>query len=143
MNYGNICLSAEKVVEILLERKIWVFSNGTHNINKIKPGHKVVLYLAGKGRRFYTTSFEIADNINSHNIQSDNEKEKKLFSIFSLGTNIINIKHLRHPIAITDLKDRLSFITDKKNYGLFLRQSIKIIPEHDFNLIVTEGNSFK
>ncbi len=132
--------TGKEIADRLLENKHWVFTPSTPNIKKIKPKDKVIVYIAGKGNRYFYANFEILDEIQEHNLTPSGELEDVLYSIFSLACKIKVLNIWSKPISIADIKEDLNFITDKKNYGLFFRQSTKVIGEEDYNLINTRGS---
>lgn len=137
---GDKVFSGKEIADKLLENKHWVFTYTTPNIKKIKPKDKVIVYVAGKGNRYFYANFEILDEINEHNLTPSGELEEALYSIFPLSCRIKVLNIWANPINIADVKEGLNFITDKKNYGLFFRQSTRVIGEEDYNLIITKRN---
>ena len=114
--------SGKEITDTLLNKNHWLFSYSSPNIKKIKPKDKVIIYVAGKGNRYFYASFEIKDEIKEHNLTPSNHIEKLLFSMFPLAAQIDKLHFWGKPVYIKDIKEDLEFITDKKNYGLFFRQ---------------------
>lgn len=135
IDYVQPPLEVEEIVNILLEKKYWLFSKQTPKIKEIKVGDRVVVYIAGKGKRYFTASFTVSSKLKENKFNVNNEREQTLFSLFDYAIRIDSISLWRDRVYMKTIKDSLSFITDKKNYGLFLRQSVRVIPEKDFKLI--------
>ena len=137
IDFGDLIITAQEIADKLLNKNQWLFTQFTPHIKRIKAGDKIVLYFAGKNRRYFTASFEIAGSIVEHQMHASDNKEEILFQIYNLATPVRNIETWEPPLPISELKDRLSFITDKKNWGLFFRQSTKLISKEDFDLITS------
>lgn len=136
--YGdNGIISAEEIVEILIERKTWLFSPFTPNLSKIGEEDKVVIYLAGKGRKVFVASFEIDGKVTLNSLHAQNEKERVLFEMFSLSAAIKNAEKWEYHVPIKSLISTLDFITLKSNFGVFLRKSTKVIQKADFERIMS------
>jgi len=131
-------IDAFEISSLLLSKETWLYSPLTYNLKRIKPGDMVLLYLAGEGRRCFTASFEIAENIRENTLEINGEA-KLLNDFYPLATKIKNINQFRKPVKITAVKEQLNFIKDKKNYGLFFRQATKLIEEEDFNFIISSA----
>lgn len=139
-------ISGRILADILLSNKIWIFNKNTPNLRKMNQGDKVLVYIAGKGNRYFFASFELGDNqanksiISIDKLKSADNIEKPLlthiFKMFDLQWPIKNIQIWDKPVDISSIKDDLEFIIDKKNWGLFFRQSTKVILEDDFNRIL-------
>lgn len=128
-------ISAKTISENLLKKQSWVFNEHTPNIKLIKPGDRVVLYLAGKGNMFFKASFKIESDISSRSISLFSSIDGWLDKLFPLSCSISDIKVFTTPIYAKEIKGDLEFIKDKKNWGLFFRQSTKVIGENDFNFL--------
>ena len=137
---GTEAFKGKVIADTLLEKMRWVFTYSTPNVKKIKPKDRVLIYVAGKGNRYFYTNIEILDDIEEVKLTPSNSLEKMLYDMFPLSCNIRVIDIWEKPVMIAEVIDALGFISDKKNYGLFFRQSTKVIPEKDYNLIVEMGN---
>ncbi|TMV47042.1 EVE domain-containing protein [Paenibacillus mesophilus] len=139
MDLGSLKLNGEDIIKELLSKKIWVYSKNAPNIMKINKGSKVILYLAGKGRRSFVCSFELSDDIKENDTLEPilDESYSKLFTLFKLSSPLTNIKIFNNKVNISDIKESLDFIVDKKNYGLYFRQSTKVISEKDYDTILS------
>ncbi|MEJ9224450.1 EVE domain-containing protein [Priestia aryabhattai] len=133
-------IKAEEIVKILLNKKIWVYTPSTPNLKKMQPEDKVVVYMAGEKRKKFVGYFEIAEDINKHNFNGNTEEEEYIFNLFPLAASIKNIQLFETPIYIKDIKNDLEFIKDKKNYGVFLRSSVRAVSEKDFERILIHTN---
>lgn len=125
-------ISAEEIINILLENSNWLYNKSTPNLKHIKTGDKVILYLAGEKRRKFIGSFEIAGDVDAINFNGKTEDESDLFSSFTFYTPIQNIQFFDEPIFIKDIKDELDFIKRKNYYGMYLRHSIKAVSQSDY-----------
>lgn len=58
-DFGTHKLKAEDVLEVLLDKGHWLFTKNTPNLKKINAGDEVIVYMAGKNRRYFCVSFNI------------------------------------------------------------------------------------
>ena len=137
---GDKEYEGKEITDNLLIKEHWVFSQAAPNIKKLGPQDEVIVYVAGRTNRYFYAYFKILDEIKDAILTPSNKFEKYLYSYFPLSCPIKVINVWANPLNIIDVKDDLVFITDKKNYGLFLRQSTKVIGESDFKLIVNKAN---
>lgn len=142
---NNIALSkieirATDIVDKLLAQKRWIFLSTTPYIGKLKENDNILIYIAGKDNRYFYGRFHISGPLQGNNLVPENEIEKELYGLFNLSCLIKNIEVFPKKISIYDLKDDLNFITDKKNWGLFFRQSAKQIDQVDYELILNKAH---
>ncbi|WP_144635954.1 EVE domain-containing protein [Priestia megaterium] len=133
---GSNSIEAKEILDSLLTKKIWLYNLNIPNFTKIKVGDNVLIYVAGPGRRFFTAKFTIASEIFKHSFYSANEKEDLLFKSFKYASYIENIEIFKDLINISEIKEKLRFIKDKKHYGLFFRQATRLISEEDYRIVL-------
>lgn len=138
LGFGEILLSAENIADSLLDAQHWLYSPTTPNVRKIDIGDRVILYLAGRNRRYFCASFEIAGPITQTLPKIAGPVGDFLTQVFSLSSLITNIERWTTPVPAKPIKEDLEFITDKKNWGLHFRQSTKIISDADYDRIQQE-----
>jgi|AntRauTorckE6833_2_1112554.scaffolds.fasta_scaffold19144_3 predicted RNA-binding protein len=136
---GGKNYDANKIKELLFNKKIWVFNSNTPFINKLKKGDKVILYLAGKGRRKFVAKYELSSSPKVIEEEIKHLFNNNFIDFFRYYIRIKNIEEFKNKINIVDIKEDLDFIKDKKNYGLFLRQSLKKLSKKDYNYIVNKN----
>lgn len=133
VEFGEKFYTATDIMSYLLENRIWALSFTAPNLKKMDEGDKVVVYLAGRENRFFTADFTIASKPYEANPLSD---DPEWLSMFPIRINIRDIKLWTEKLPIGDVIGQLDFIKDKKNYGLYFRQSTRIIDAEDFAKIV-------
>jgi hypothetical protein len=121
IDFGNVKFDAEQITEILLSRKLWLYTPITPNTHRFSEGDKVLVYIAGRNRRHFYASFQLDSPVQSTPIEPK--------------TPISNIQKWAPPLQIAKIKDVIGFITDKRNWGLFFRQANKIVSDEDYALI--------
>lgn len=136
-------ISALELSQLLLDNRTWIFTPNTPNIKKISSGDKVVLYIAGRNRRYFCADFSISGPIVDIKLQGKDERERFVFNLFNLSCSIKDINLWKENLPIKDIKQDLEFIIDQKNWGLFFRQATKIIGEKDYNLIINKSKDMK
>lgn len=138
---GNITLSSEDNASCLLKDRNWRYSKFAPNIKKLKKGDTVLVYLAGKGRRCFFASFKIDGDISAlTDVEcADSDWKLEFDRLYQLSSPIDNIQIYNNPIVLNEeLRTKLDFIGDKKNWGLYFRQGIRILSEKDFITITSE-----
>lgn len=133
VEFGEKIWSATDIMSYLLNNHIWAFSFSAPNLKRMDEGDKVVVYLAGRDNRFFTADFTIASKPYEANSLPD---DPEWLSMFPIRINIQDIKLWTKKLPIGDVIGQLDFIKDKKNYGLYFRQSTRIIDDEDFAKIV-------
>ncbi|WP_432693988.1 EVE domain-containing protein [Priestia aryabhattai] len=133
-------VEAEEIMDILFKKKVWLYNANTPNFSKINVDDKVIVYIAGAGRRYFTATFTIKSKMMKHEFQPENQTETVLLNMFKYYCEITDIVIFKEPVNILKLKEELEFIKDKKNYGLFFRQSVKSINQRDYEKILQSVN---
>ena len=136
IEFGDVRIDGNNIAENLLKNELFRFSNSTHN-KKIKNGDKVLLYIAGKGNRMFYGTFTIAGDIKENVVKEQVELDKPFYDLFPFSREISDIKIFEKPIYMVEVKDKLPFIKDKKNWGLFIRHAITPISKEDYDYILT------
>jgi predicted RNA-binding protein len=116
-HHGNSLEALEKIKEI----GQWTIGARSRYKERLAKGDKAVIYSAGDEKAF----------VGSLAISSSLIDEKAGYSV---KIERLNIWHARP--KITDLLDKLTFIKNKKSYGVYLIGGLVPIPESDFKLII-------
>jgi len=130
---GERVWNAKEIMNFLLENNLWAFSFKTPNLKYFDEGDRVVIYLAGKGNRVFAADFTIASKPYE---EKPKLNEPDWLTMFPIRIDIKSIKLWGEQLPIGDVLAQLDFIHDKKNYGVYFRQSTKFIEEKDFFLIL-------
>jgi predicted RNA-binding protein len=102
----------------------WPIGKNTVNRKQLSKGDMILFYLAGEEGKKFIGSGELLSDLTVN--------EKNFDSFVTLG----NMKLWKNQIAITDVLNELSFIKNKKHWGLHFQGGIVRIPEKDFRLIL-------
>ena len=135
----NSVVLAQDIVDYLLANRMWQYSSSSPNINKINKGDRALIYLAGIGRRYFYAEIEIQEqNKLMSVVPNQGEIWKADFNkTFKLGSSIDTIEIFKPSIILDEaLRNELSFIGDKKNWGLYFRQAIKNVSVQDYQMIL-------
>lgn len=133
LEFGEGFWTATEVMDFLLKKNLWAFSFNAPNLRHFDEGDRVAVYLAGKRNRVFAADFTIATKAYEVKMESD---EPDWLAMFPMRTEIRCISQWEKHLPIRDVIDKLDFIKDKKNYGLYFRQSSKVITETDFSEII-------
>jgi len=132
---GERVWNAEEIMNFLLENNLWAFSINAPNLKYFDKGDRVVIYLAGRGNRLFAADFTIASK--PYEVKPE-PNEPDWLGMFPIRIDIENVKLWAERLPIGDVLAQLDFIKDKKNYGLYFRQSSRVIEEKDFSLVISE-----
>ncbi|NLJ80659.1 MAG: hypothetical protein GX335_06525 [Firmicutes bacterium] len=136
IEFENEVLTAPKIAYSLLDQGIWLFSSHTAKVKTLEAGDKIVIYAAGRGNRFFLGSFALKTKPEPS--ECGPAGLERLVKLFALRSEIKEISRWAEPKPMADLLENLSFIKDKRNYGLYLRQGLRVLSEEDYQVIVNE-----
>jgi len=130
-------LSALEIVKILLDNGFWAFSGSAPVKEKLAVGDKILFYVGGRGRHYFIANGLVKSTVNNANDEQKVILNSLGIAFFSKVVSIGEIEWFGTPIELIPLKERLSFIADKKNYGLSLRLPLREITEEDYKMIIS------
>lgn len=134
----SITINVEEIIFELFSKKLWLFKDKyplNRQIIKLNPGDKVLLYVAGDGRKYYIAKFEIGSKVEEIELFK-NQINEDIYNLFNYGIAIKNIETFDTKVPVKEILSKLLFINDEKNWGLFFRHTIKRIPEADYYKIL-------
>ena len=140
---GDAVMPAQDIADYKKKKKVWQYSSFAPNVRKIEKGDIALIYLAGKGKRCFYAVLQIQEQIkDTRGLPTQGKAWEAIFNkIFPLGSAISNVKVFATPIQFDEgLRNEVSFIGDKKNWGLYFRQAIRSLPEADYQKIIDRKN---
>lgn len=138
IEFGEQVWSAKDIMNFLLGNNIWAFSSNAPNLRNLNEGDKVVIYLAGKGNRAFAADFAISSK--PYEVEPE-PNDPDWLDMFSIRIDVKDVRLWVKQVPIGNIIEYLDFIKDKKNYGLYFRQSTRVIDEKDF-MIIIDGQNF-
>jgi len=133
-------LSAIDIVKTLLDNGFWAFSSSAPVKEKLAVGDNILFYVGGKGRHYFIAKGLVKSKVNTANDEQKAVLNRLGVAFFSKTISIGDIEWFGTPIELIPLKERLSFIADKKNYGLSLRLPLREIQKDDYERILGNAN---
>jgi hypothetical protein len=133
LQFGDEMIDAGTIVEMLFENSQWLFAPTTPRIRSLNTGDRVVVYAAGRNNRCFRGTFTIASK--PAELECLPDEMGQLARLYSLACQIKDGELWRVPKPIKELLPELSFIKDKKNYGLYLRRGLREISKRDYEVI--------
>lgn len=128
-----------EIVQTLVKNGVWLASANTPFRRAYKKGDRALFYAAGRGARYFLADAVIAGPV------SDNTPEEAAL-VRKLGLDgydeqlpLEAPRVWKEGVPLKPLVPELAFITDKKNWGLNLRQAAARIPADDFALILRKA----
>lgn len=127
-------MTVQEMFERNMKHQYWGFKEGKANTKKIRMGDKAIIYLAGPGRQEFVASCRLHSNYLD---KKNSEKREYEFP----GVELTHINLWDKPILNTkQLRKKLRFIPNERNYGLRLRGGIIKITEEDYLTIMGKEN---
>jgi hypothetical protein len=143
LELGDAHASAEDIADTLLAAGCWLYGPTAPHVRRLQGGDKVLVYLAGASRRYFCASFMLSGPVESKKPCLSGTVGDLLTRTFSASSPITGVRRWVTPVHIKPLIQDLQFITDKKNWGLHFRQSVRVIGEEDHDRICREGNAVR
>lgn len=128
-------ISPDKLIDILLENKIWYFNERARTAKKLNIGDDLLFYIAGIKKGFIYAKAKISSN--ARIIENKDEIIEGLNMFYEI--DISDIEIFSKPVYIKPLVNELNFIHFKGNYGLYIRKSISRIPLEDYITIINKS----
>jgi hypothetical protein len=126
---------AKEIVEFLLGKGIWIFHDLAPHMKKFVLADRLIIYTAGSSRTF-VAEVRVASEV----LPLDGKLKQEVATLgltwFTKYVRVTQIHFLNPPRPIQNLLPRLGFVTDKKNYGLFLRQGVRKLDSRDVRVIL-------
>lgn len=133
-SFGNMvsgvsAVPADLVFQKLTERLVWYLPRP---LRALEPGKPCIFYQSKKG--------VVASGVIGSIMLTESEDQGILASLglhgFAQKVQLQNIRLLPQAIQLGPLANRLSFITNKKYWGMSLRFAARRIPRSDFDFIL-------
>jgi predicted RNA-binding protein len=132
----QIVLPAREILRRLMCECRWVFGAHQGSIKHLKPGDQVVVYVSGKGNRMFSASFTIDGPLGPAHRYADDQFGRILCRSFPLQVTIRESELWPKPVPMDEVRDSLSFIENKRDWGLYFRRGIRLLPQCDYDLIM-------
>lgn len=101
----------------------WPIFSKTHHRNKLRIGHDIIFYLAGKSNKKILGTAKIASKL-----QIDKDSD------FTVSLSEVDV--WKKPLFFKELVSSLGFIKNKDNWGISLQGGAIPLPEEDYNKII-------
>lgn len=137
VDLGDRKISAIDIAKTVLEKGFWAFSDSAPVKGKLEVGDKMLFYVGGKNRHYFTAHGVVKSKVALANKEQEAILDNLGIGYFNKTIALEKVHWFTEPIELIPLKNELSFITDKKNYGLSLRLPVREISKEDFNKIIS------
>ncbi len=134
-------LSAIDIVKTLLDNGFWAFSGSAPVKEKLTVGDSILFYVGGKDRHFFVATGKVKTTVDIANEAHKAVLDRLSISFFNRTVSIGEVEWFQTPVELIPLKNQLTFIADKKNYGLSLRLPLREIPKEDYLMIISNRNN--
>lgn len=135
-DYGSRQIVGTDIANALLSRNLWLLKEEGAHRKHLDKGDRILFYLGGKGNRCF-----IADGVIESKATVMTKEELKIaeeigIKRFGYTIKIAKLNIWKNPVAIADLLAKLSFIKDRKYWGLYFRNSIREISDADYSTVM-------
>lgn len=130
----------EDIAKVLAGRGMWLASRFTPFRRLYKAGDHVLLYVAGRGARYFIGDAEIGGHIEDANAEDIATAEALGLDGFREKIPLSKAAIWKESVPIKPLVEKLSFIKDKRNYGLHLRQAATRINREDYDRLMQHAD---
>ena len=127
-------LDAVTIAKLLFSHSKWLFSPNTPMVRRLQKGDQLVVYAAGRNNRCFLGYFTLASE--ARILEHVPDALEPLVNLYFLSCQIENATLWTKPKPIIEFLPNLSFVKDKKNYGLYLRQGLREIAKSDYEVII-------
>jgi len=142
-----ICISNKTNIEIMLKNDVWGVAERYQNIiSKVKKGDILLFYKMqeGSGKVIIPSLvigiFEVISDVYYDPKPLFKAGPRMGNETFPQRIRIKPIKIFKKPIEFKPLIDELSFIKNKKMWSGSLRTAMRVIPEEDYQKIISAEN---
>jgi len=119
-----------KMLKKIEATKRWSIGRKTPNRGRLSEGDKTLFYQGGEDGGKVIASAELASSLQQHE-NADSFVKIKNFEVW------------KKPIDIRALTDKLSFIKNKRHWGVYLQGGIVKISEVDYNKIIRKSEKLE
>jgi hypothetical protein len=132
LEFSNAGITADRLYESLISRGVWLTSRVP---TSVQTGTDLLFYQSRRGFRGTATLAEV-----SQTMYSDWQLPGDAFRLFPIKLMLTNVHTFAKPLEMKPLANALSFVPNKKYWGQAVQNTPRIIPLHDFKLIVTNAS---
>ncbi|ACA60018.1 EVE domain-containing protein [Candidatus Desulforudis audaxviator] len=133
-------ISSYEIWKVLTEKLVWYTTASAPYRNRIKGGDRIVFYLGGRpGGGSFVAQGLCSGPVAPVTAEDGAFLAEMGITRFSSRIPLLLVIYWLDEVPLKPLVPALTFIRDKKHYGLYLRQGIVPIGQEDFDLIVTQS----
>jgi hypothetical protein len=133
---GERAVKPPAIMEELLPKHLWLLPPGAPFQKAYAAGDRFLIYAGGECNFYAAAECAGPVEIFKPGSESISPDLPGTGGFFGRVLRFRSVVRFREPVPIRPLLDRLSFIKDQRNWGLYLRQSARRISERDFRLVV-------
>ncbi len=132
-------LSAVDIVKNLLDNEFWAFSVSAPVKEKLAVGDSILFYVGGKDRHYFVANCRVKTTVDTTKEAHKAVLDGLGLSFFNRTVSIGEVEWFQTPVGLIPLKNQLTFIADKKNYGLSLRLALREIKKEEYLMILSNA----
>lgn len=141
LGFGSRAVKPQAIIEELIPKRLWLLPPTAPFLKAYAAGDRFLIYAGGECN-FYAAA-EGAGPVEAFDPDSERVSENLsgILGFFGRLLRFRRVVRFREPAPIRPLLDRLSFIKERRNWGVHFRQSAIRISEKDFQLVVRRAKS--
>jgi len=129
-------LSAKQIYTRLMKLKVWGINERTPYRRDLSEGSKVVFYQAGKGGQKFIGTATLASPLTKMNDTQATQRREVGIEPATYNIDVQDIQTWDKPKPVTDMIQRLEFISNKGHFGVHFQGGVKRIDEQDYYTIM-------
>ena len=137
LGFGDRAVRPGDVIRELLPHKLWLLPNMAPYVLQFDRGDHFLVY-AGKESSFYASA-EGAGRVSDLDPTLVPSDLPGLGGFFRYMLRFRSVTLFPTPLPASAVLSKLSFVQNRKYWGLHFRQSVRRISEKDFQVIVRQG----
>lgn len=131
--------SGGQITETLAKHEAWLASPVTPYQKVYTEGDRVLFYVAGPKARHVVGDAVIAGPVSPMTEEDQQVANDLKLEGFEQRIPLRDVRYWNEPLALKPLVAQLTFIKDKQNWGLHLRQAATRIPYNDYIFLLKQA----
>jgi len=134
LGFGEQALRPNEVIKTLLPNRLWLLPETAPLVRKFAAGDRFLIYAGGESA-FYAVA-EGSGPPTGVDMSIVPQHFPGLGGFFQYMLRFREVTMFTQPVSAAHVLDRLSFVKDRRYWGLYFRHSVRRISRRDFDLIV-------
>jgi hypothetical protein len=141
LGFGDRAVKPPAIIDELLPKRLWLLPHAASFQKVYAAGDRFLIYAGGEGN--FHAAAECAGPVEMFVPGSERISPELpgLDGFFGRVLRLQRVVRFREPVPIRPLLDQLTFIKERRNWGVHFRRSAIRISERDFQLVVRRAKA--